>query len=438
MRRLLSTALCGTAIAAASPALAQDRIDVAPVIADACRSRPVPEATQGMLALAVLRHSGHLGIDQTIAPADAPGLVFRIVGGKADSSKGPQVKRLVRQLQGELSDKGSDPDVLGLALEPRGSGSSGNWLFAGPLALSCVHAEEKDEKAPSEALRLRGSVDDLMATGKDRRGAGSATIGYARQRSNESGTVKTSTTTTLKGVLGYAFPASETAGLIAFAGYDLKRTRTDPAPVLAPGVSQRDSDTDVIQLGLKGYIVPRVAGGRVLIEANGTLILDQVKDSRRGRFDVALTPSIRTPRSLRKVCAIGAFNEASFIPGLRTRCGFSLSWQVSHFFEKGTATIGPANELVFGGGKLTLDIAPAGGSGLIPDKSGLIAGVNYQYQQRLHGTGPSIDRFSAYVKYRYWINPTFGVDFGFDFTDGTNTETFADENKLQFSVGLIF
>jgi hypothetical protein len=75
------------------------------------------------------------------------------------------------------------------------------------------------------------------------------------------------------------------------------------------------------------------------------------------------------------------------------------------------------------------------GSLKIPD--GIVGSVTYRYQPMIAGAIADIDRLDGSLNYRWWADQV-AFDFGLAYADGTETKSFADENRLQVSFGILF
>lgn len=329
------------------------------------------------------------------------------------------------------------------------------WLLREDVQLSCIkRAARPADGAPptppglahgSLDLRLRATPDQLNVAGSDRLTTGAAQLSYVRERVLlPAGGSRHDNTIGIKGTLGIVIDEQaatrEHAASAAYlyASYQLQRLRTTPPPTLAPGVSQRDKDTDVLEVGLTGFRILRhtnTSPVNLLVSGNGSIIMNRVADSERLRVAVTAVPSVDPTRWPIRLCSLGYFRDLGL--GLGARCGLTLRLEANHFLDRGTAAPTANDEFVLAGGEAGIEFAQMRHARLLP--GGVIAGATYRYERAIHGGVPDIDRFTAFLKYRHWVEDNrFALEFGFNFVDGTNPESFADENRLTFGLGLIF
>jgi hypothetical protein len=319
-------------------------------------------------------------------------------------------------------------------------------LFRDEVSLFCRFKEEAQDPPPGvvrggagsgsrlfDRLRLRQNSEALTATGNARLKAGSAQIGYERQRVIlPNGSTRTDSTLSIEGALGFVVSGGARTSLLIHVAYERERERSNPPPQLAPGASESDDDTDVIELGFTGHHLVSTDPVSIMLRGSGVVIFDRVKESDRLRLSVSASPAFGDfPGGL---CYFGSYAPAIDVgfAQLRGRCTLTFLGQVNHVLDPGLSTPGASDEFVLAGGRIGFDVATG-------TDSGVVAGVTYEYQHRLSGEVPSIDRFTAHLKYRHWFRDRrFGLDFGFDFTDGINPQSFVDENRLRFGFGFIF
>jgi hypothetical protein len=311
-----------------------------------------------------------------------------------------------------------------------GRNQLGRWLIDERIALEC-RSEPSDEGSESK-LRLRKDSASLKLTGDDRQEAGAATVSFKSERTLQAdGSSKRDTTFNLKGVLGYALSESDNKSAFAYVGYELNRVRTKPAPILVAPATERDGDTELLKVGFFGH----TAFGEKLnwvTSVDTAYLFDIAKKSERMRASVALVPAL--PFDNLGICGVGALNSTrkTLIKGVQGKCTFTGLFEVNHIFKAGSADFGAKDEFVQVGGKATIDLLLSG-----KFESGFFAGAEYRYLDTVHGGAPAIDRFTGHLKYRHWLNDV-GFDVGLELVDGTNPDSFVDENIIQLAFGIIF
>ncbi len=338
------------------------------------------------------------------------------------------------------------PRDAGMVAGTPGPGREAFWLLEG--SLTCVRPVEIADAGPDEdaprgllpngepILRLRATAEDLTVTGEDRLTAGSARVTLQRERTIlDDGSRRRDTTLSIQGALGIALTEREGDSSYLYAAYQLERVRSQPAPTLPAGQTAADGDTNVLELGIIANRLFETRGSRMTFDVTGTaaLILNRVDRSERLQFNMRMSPGFGPTQNL-GLCGYGAF--LTIVPGISGRCDAALRLQVNHFLDRGTAAPTANDEFVFGGGEFGIEFAQSNENGVTGD--GVFAGATYRYEASLSGAVPDIDRFTAFLKYRHWFGTRFGVDFGLDFVDGINPESFADENRISVSFGLIF
>lgn len=426
----------------ATPTMAQAQVDTTSLVERTCRGAPSGESAVSRQRLAYF-----LVADAGIVTDDPEGAIRAAFAADDANSATAEQKALVEavsQMQDQLGlASGRGRDQVGLAARPAGPDRLGSWLFRDEVELFCFKrpaapgdAERPLPPAPRSVLRLRRTPDDLNATGARRLVAGAAQANWRRDRTElDDGTSRRDTTLGIEATLGIML--TETAprrGAYVFAEYDLQRARTSPPP---PGVDQRKKDTDLLQLGLTGH---RLVGWQeglpvsLLVTGTGSVLFNRVDDSERLRLEMTATPGFRHARL--PFCSIGYFGPVGL--GLGGRCTIAVRGQYNHVLDRGTAAMAPTDDFFLGGGQVGIEFAPMSNRG-IRGESGIIGGVNYRYEHAFSGDVPSIERLTASLKYRHWMRGnSFGVEFGFDYVDGTNPKSFVDENRIGFGVGLIF
>lgn len=314
-----------------------------------------------------------------------------------------------------------------------------HWLLGESVRFACIYEPDSSGEKPKvggpssivKAFRLRETTEALGLVNDARKTAPSANLSYKRERTFlDDGTAKRSATIAFKGVLGYPFFEGDYDSLTAYTGYELNRARVRPAPALTPPATQRDGDTEIFKVGLYARHVYGVgAKFTSTLDVDGSYLTDYVKNSKRLRMKVGMTPNFEQELGL---CAIGRMNSArkNFL-GIQGKCTAQLLGEVNHVTKAGALVPKPKDEFILLGARAAVDFQFSENL-----DHGLIGGLEYRYLETVHGIAPDMDRFKAYFKYRFWLKDA-ALDVGFEYTDGTNTDSFADDNSLMLTVGLM-
>jgi hypothetical protein len=445
-RLVLSAGFAIAAVAPFTPAIGAT-YDTGSLIERTCRNAEVgrhPADTRRMATL-MLADLGVVADNPVQWITDAFG-VLDVNGHPTDEQRA--AIDAVRQLQETLANQDATGAArLGFEAAPLRTGLF--WLFSDQVSLFCIkrptHAAGAHQAAtPGLAhgrldVRLRSTADQLNVTGNDRRAVGAAQLSYLRERvADANGAIRHDDTVSAKGTLGLVIDERPTSAAYLYAGYELQRLRTTPPPTLAPGASQRDKDTDVLQFGITGFrVLPsgNASPANFLVSGTGSVLLDRVHDSSRLRVDVTAVLGLDPTIGPIPVCGIGYFFDLGI--GLGARCNLTLRLQANHFLDRGTSAPAAHDDFFHAGGEVAFELAPMRHARLLP--GGVIAGASYRYETAISGNAPDIDRFSAYLKYRQWVDgDRFALEFGFNFVDGTNPDSFADDHRLSFSLGVVF
>lgn len=314
------------------------------------------------------------------------------------------------------------------------------WTVAMTTTLRCF-LPNKDKLSPTLGIsfRLRGDVDALAATGEDRKSASAASFGFDRVRTFlEDGSRKETRTYSINAVLGAVLVEEPLTGLTAYAGYELGKERSRPAPTLTPPATQSDNDTEILKFGLVG---------------NKLLPLGSSSNRYRQSFDVALDASYLfdlTKKSERVrgrisagfysgdpwlgFCKIGGYTD--FGNGLWTRCEVDLIGTFNVLTDHGTITPSVKDHFAHLGGR-------AGGKVFFgnPLDNAAFATGEFMYLRRIDGdtaTFPHIKRHKFSLGYRWWRNEDFAFEAKGEIIDGINPDSFEDENSLSLGFGIIF
>jgi len=313
------------------------------------------------------------------------------------------------------------------------------WMLDDAVRFACIYDQENDSSKPKvdgflsivKNFRLRETTEALGLVKDARKAAPSANLSYKRERTFEDdGTPKRTATITFKGVLGFPFFESDYDTLTAYAGYELNRARVRPAPALTPPATQRDADTEIFKTGFYARHVYGV-GSRFTstLDVDGAYLNDYVKNTRRLRMKVGMTPNFEQELGF---CAIGRMNSPrkNFL-GIQGKCTAQLLGEINHLTKTGMLILKPKDEFILLGARVAADFQFSENL-----DHGLIGGLEYRYVETVHGGAPDLDRFKAYFKYRFWLKDA-ALDVGFEYIDGTNPDSFTDDNSLMLTVGLM-
>ena len=293
-------------------------------------------------------------------------------------------------------------------------------------------------KAGESRFVLRAKLEDATVDSKD--ASGSFQGSFARTRSTDlKGDTTWTRTITVQGIAGLrVLGDTKKSYLFGYGDYALSNVRKRTAPTETPE-DKNGSEDDIHALELGAYGAVPIPIGRYFLSTSGRLgaVLDFEHDSRRLvgglRFQPVITDQTISVGKLR-LCGVGYYSDMVIFP-FETRCTGALRIEASEVLKAGTADLTDKDELLALGGEVGFEFRPPL-IGNEPD-DGLVGGVTYRYQQMVAGQAPSIDRVDVTLKYRWWLNK-LAIDFGLTFADGIETKTFADENKIGLTLGVLF
>jgi len=447
-RRILLAGAAAGLFGTATPASA----DTASVITRTCANAPDGQRTEvSRRRLFVILLADNGVVIEPGTGEDEEAWIRRALvtpaSGASDAQK--NVINAISSLQVRLGSlSGPGPEEAGLEAVPAGLGARPDgWLIADDVRLYCHKRPRRGAGTTTSQggglqpdFRLRATPDELGIPDNDQRRltAGAAMVSYQRERVEQTdGTRRHDTTIGVKAALGVVL-AQNSAGdsAILFAAYQLQRLRTQPPPALAPGTTERAKDTDVLEIGLNARRLfgrGDEASFNLDMTGRGSIVVDRVANSERLRFALTAVPDLHIPLPL---CRFGEFHP--FGLGLAGRCSLTFRGQANFFLDRGTRAPTTNDEFALAGGEIGLEIAEWRGDRL-RGSGGVIAGLNYRYEASLIGDVPDIDRFSTFLKYRRWLNDgQFAIEGGVTFVDGINPDSFANEHRIIFGLGLIF
>lgn len=453
-KMLLLPSIIGLVGALSSPASASDAIDTSFILAKTCDKSQVLETTPSSeirrrFFFFILADSGmSVARDNELSRVSSA-----YTSRSSDSEK--EIANKIAQLQAEIgANKSKVLKVMSADGSPVVGSGLGRWILDNTLTFTCKFLPKSGLGATALNFRLRSKPEDLVKAGKsDLKAVESAKVGLVTERiTKDDGTTKRDTTVTIKAVIGVPiFTPKNSNSVYLYQGYELERVRSNPSPNITPPATQRDDDTEILKFGLFGHTRTKVkenadSGEETKLAVGLNLdvgyLFDLVDNSERIRIAVEANPyafvdlGVGRTRGLFGLCGVGELldKQHSLIPGLQGKCKFSALYQINHVTNKGNVKLKAKDEFILAGGAAKVDFQFGD-----DEESGFFAGMDYQYQQRLHGNKklPSIDRFYAYLKYRKWIG-NVALDYGFNFVDGINPDSFVDENKLELSFGVLF
>ena len=456
-------------VAAPLPALAQETPKADAIIGRVCAPRPgqaageVNAVSQMQLAEATLAEANVLPSD--FADAADPTLPYRAaiyagmnllardMAGQATEEDEPRLKGLDANgtIRGALQNLNLSVNTAGggLIVAPATGRPIALFMVETPgWTLSCKPPKpspgpaqtggidtEVEKIKPGQAFAIRQKPEELGLTGKKARAAGGFGLAFSRtQTAIATGGRKTDTKFSIDGTVGVRLtPTESISSAYLYGRYQLERARTRPAPVLAPGASQSDGDTDVLELGTTGTLWLNT-DKPVNFAINGQLsgVFDFANDSQRAKAKVTVTPGFDLRDGAFPLCGIGKYQEVS--GELTARCGLQFEAEAAHVFKAGTAKIGAQDLFIAAGGKLSYELfLPTDDGG-----SGVVAGVSYRYLPVLQGALGDIERLEAQLKHRFWTEDKLGIEVGFSYSKGTNELSFEEEDLFKFGLGIIF
>lgn len=444
------------AMALATPAAAEDDVDLAAVVKVACagvrdekEERRVPLER---IAEAILFQSGYppsrlLG-DTAVTREAYARLVIATVVSPPDSVDGPTRRTIGHYVLRLGQDIGPGSSVTAKArglkvVSPFPADTSDRaWLFTQHDTVSVVCMPAKlppqtviaglDAKTEVPRLGLVKKIEDLALEGADRKKADSATIGVKRERTEgDDGSSKTTTTLTFDGTFGLRVTGDAAiTPVFAFANYSLARNRSKPAAMLGPDERADDKDTNGLALGVAAddiaLPIPASLSGQV------SFVSDYAKGSRRAVGGVWLTPGWQ-PTDL-GFCGLGGLRTIELGKfAFRTMCVVQGELDYSHVFKVGRAKFKEHGDFLSAGVVVGIDLAPP-----LLEKSGVVGSFRYRYLPTISGRAPDINRIEAALKYRWWVAGATAFDFGFTYKRGEEFKTYTDEDALELSFGVIF
>ncbi len=329
-----------------------------------------------------------------------------------------------------------------------------SWFVGSDVTLRCLVPEKPDAKGGIPvSIRLRGNTDALTATGTELKSADAAAFGYNRTRTFEDdGSRKQTNEISINAVLGAVKEFSPNLAVTGYVSYELKQSRVKPTPTLVPPAAERDGDTDILTLGVLGEAYVPLGGKdqpwatSLRLTFSGSYLFDWVKDSERvrgeftaGLFHRAPINVTLTERQKRKpllgICDLGGYSHIS--AGIWTRCDVQAIVTYNQVTKQGSLTPSGNDHFGHAGGKASISVFLGDPS----EKSSFFLGADYLYQLRYAGDPneiPDIRRHSVTLGHRWWQSKGFAIEVKASLTDGTNPDSFADENALTLGFGLIF
>ena len=460
--RLLSRgALTGLALVGAAEGAQAASANPVAVLARACAGRADAEISHARLGAARLIElkiipsefvadamSGTPNPDLTMAEAYAGALVARlgeIEAGPGGHQADPRndIHGSIRRLRSDLV-LASRRDEIPLSIDGRAFlGSDRVFATSSPRpALKCAPADpeptqtgEMEDYSAGAEFAIREKPEELAMVGKERRGAGSFGLALERTRTRqEDGSTKTATDFSINGTAGVRLSSAKSARTTSYlyGRYELQQARTKPAPTLAPGASQSDDDTDVLETGftLSTDLMSNESKFKLFVDAQAAAVFDFANDAQRLKLRALIRPALDVSLGL---CGLGSYELLSSSLGLMGRCRFNFDVEAAKILKRGSSPIGDFDSFLAAGGKAEFEaLLPTG------EAMDVVGSVAYRFLPVLHGGPDEIERFEASLKYRFWTRSQLGLDLGFTYTKGTNELSFEHEDVLTFGLGVIF
>ncbi len=367
----------------------------------------------------------------------------------ADSVNGFQMELAGGKFDGMKAFGPDGKPVVSRNLDPATS-----WFVGSGVTLRCLVPEKADSKNGSPvSIRLRGNIDALTATGTELKSADAAVFGYNRTRTFEDdGSRKQTNEISINAVLGAVKKVSPNLAVTGYVAYELKQSRVKPTPALVPPATERDGDTDILTVGVLGEaFVPLGGKGQpwatsLRLTFSGSYLFDWVKDSERVRGEFTASLFHRTPigitltgRKKRKpmlgICDLGGYSHIA--NGVWSRCEVQAIVTYNQVTKQGSLTPSGNDHFGHAGGKASVSVFLGDPS----EKSSFFFGADYLYQRRFAGDPaeiPDIQRHSVTLGHRWWQSKGLAIEVKASLTDGTNPDSFADENALTLGFGIIF
>lgn len=392
---------------------------------------------------------------ETMTPDEALAAIKGLEGGGNSTDSRPladtlydfQQKLASGNVEGIKAFGADGTPITSAAVDPESS-----WITRSDVTIRCLLPDVADGNANPRShvsLRLRGNVDALTATGKARKSADAATFGYTRTRTyQEDGSRTQDDEIKVDAVLGAVLDRSPRYSLSGYVAYQLKRTRSKPAPVLTPPATERDGDTDIVTLGIMGETTTSLGGAdnRDRVSLRSTLsanyLFDRVKDSERVKGELTFTPFARGPRSssrghrpLLGLCDLGGLTDLG--SDIWTSC--ELQGVVTYNQVTKHGSLLPTGDDHFGhaGGKAAATLYLGNPS----EDTSFFLSADFEYLARYDGNPadiPNIKRHEFKVGHRWWQGNRFALEINATLVDGINPDSFADENALTLGFGVIF
>ena len=355
---------------------------------------------------------------------------------------------------GNLAPLGAfDPNGVRLDAASVDSRLESPWTVDSAIILRCLLPKPSASIAPEgttvamgkplrkldDALRLRGDVDALAASGDDRKSAAAATFSFDRVRAYlDDGSRKETRTYSIDAVLGAVLHDDLLASLTIYAGYELGRERSRPAPTLTVPATQSDGDTEVLKFGLVGSKLFAVGPASnhykqsFDVTVDTSYLFDLTKDSERIRGRISSGFYSGEPWLV--FCKIGGYTD--FGNGLWTRCELDLIGTFDVLTRHGSIAPSVKDHFAHAGGRAGAKLFFGN-----PLDNSAFATAEFLYLRRIDGdaaTFPHVKRHKFSLGYRWWNQEKFAIEAKGELFDGINPDSFEDENSLSLGFGIIF
>nr|WP_298928736.1 hypothetical protein [uncultured Erythrobacter sp.] len=316
------------------------------------------------------------------------------------------------------------------------------WLFdqdSSTVQLTCKIAKTKTVvatlAAPPDRKRfsLREKPEELALTGKDRKAVSAFALGLDKKWTTDAdGVENTETTLKFNGTAGARLTQDESpVTAYAFAQYNLKRVRKEPAPALAEGERRNKNDTDVLALGVSGDVFTTAEDGPSLwLTGQAAFVQDFVDQSERIRLSTKFDPGFSRRFG---ICGIGRMQYFGSSDRIGARCLVRLDTEIGIWTGNGISTTNSYDDFLAIGANLSYELHLKTG-----EKTGILASANYRYLPILSGQLSDIERLELALSHRIWSEGGLGIDLLTKYNNGTNALSLENEEDISLGVGLVF
>ena len=424
----------------------------------ACKGIGSQRLPIGRLAEAVVYASGRFPIDVLGDGAKPPKLTNLLHQIRMRSSRHPKDKDnrfifySIDLLEGYLSRrdaKKGEPAALAPSLSNPAPGTK-KWLFKPGSKTKIICGSKAGKNTPSIATQLRkvkkssvfvirSKPEDFGLGGKEREKADSFKLSLEKAWTvDDDDKQKITTNLAAKGSVGFRLTSYDPAKnpnadtVYAFASYELKKDRTDPAAPLGPDERRNENDTSALALGIVGdaELTKNQTIPKLFTISQIGYVFNFVDNSEKLRFRTLF--ELVGPFDPVPFCTFGRAYDLGFLD-LIARCNVQIDIEGAIQTKRGLSDPTKFDDYLGAGALVKLEIFSPNGK-----KTQSLGSISYRRLKILDGVAPSIKRFEASLKQRYWLQTDAAVDLGFSYVNGSNPLTLKDEKKLTFELGFLF